>query len=348
MSAFLSYISSLFSSFKKITLSTCSFSFPATHFGESRIMNFHGNDIISVNQFDLVDIEKLFALAHRMRNIGTGKVQCRILKGCILANLFFEASTRSRMSFATAFMRLGGQVNSTTGMEFSSMIKGESLADTIRVIQSYCDILVMRHPELGAAQIAAEFSAVPVINAGDGPGEHPTQALLDLFTIFEERKIVDSVTVAMVGDLKYGRTAHSLAKLLTLYKGIKFVFIAPPELQMPDTLVQELQEKGCHITQTDELQTGIKEADVIYSTRMQIERMESPILDSDIYVIDRKKVEQACKKNVTILHPLPRNAEIATDVDTLPNAAYFRQSDNGVLVRMALFLLLLGKEDQLV
>lgn len=311
-------------------------------------MNFHGNDIISVNQFDLADVEKLFTLAHRMRNVGTGKVKCQILEGHILANLFFEASTRSRMSFATAFMRLGGQVNSTTGMEFSSMAKGESLADTIRVIQSYCDVLVMRHPELGAAQVAAEFSLVPVINAGDGPGEHPTQALLDLFTIFEERKIVDGTMVAMVGDLKYGRTAHSLAKLLTLYKGIKFIFIAPSEVQMPDTLIQELREKGCDVTQTDDLTAGISNADVIYSTRMQIERMDSQGATLKVYVIDRKKVEEDCKKDVIILHPLPRNAEIGTDVDVLPNAAYFRQSDNGVLIRMALFLLLLGKEDHLV
>ncbi len=314
-------------------------------------MNFHGSDIISVNQFDLADVKTLFTLAHRIRKIADGKVRCRLLDRAILGNLFFEASTRSRMSFATAFMRLGGQVNSTTGVAFSSMAKGETLADTIRVIQSYCEVLVIRHPQLGAAQEAAHFSSVPVINAGDGPGEHPTQALLDLFTIFEERQTIDEATVAMVGDLKFGRTAHSLAKLLTLYKGIKFVFIAPQQVQMPESLVQEIRGKGFNVVQTDDLCSGIGNADVIYSTRIQGERFENRAdfeAIKDVYVLDRKKIEEGCKKDVTIMHPLPRTTEIATDVDSLPNAAYFRQSANGVLVRMALFLLVLGREDKVV
>ncbi|MBP7075037.1 MAG: aspartate carbamoyltransferase [Rhabdochlamydiaceae bacterium] len=314
-------------------------------------MEFRGSDIISVNQFDLGDINTLFALAHRLRKIATGELKCKILDGFILGNLFFEASTRSRMSFASAFMRLGGQVNSTTGVAFSSMSKGETLADTISVIQSYCDILAIRHPQLGAAQEAARASKVPVINAGDGPGEHPTQALLDLFTIFEERKQIHNSTIAMVGDLKYGRTVHSLAKLLTLYQGIRYIFVAPSQVQMPDGLVEELKAKGYNVSQTDKLEEGIRDANVIYSTRIQEERFdrrEEYEAIKNVYVLDREMVLRTCNPDVTILHPLPRTTEIAVDVDALPNAAYFRQSANGLMIRMALFLLILGKEQELV
>jgi len=314
-------------------------------------MNFHGSDIISVNQFDLADVTTLFTLAHRMRGIAKGETKCKLLEGAILGNLFFEASTRSRMSFASAFMRLGGQVNSTTGFAFSSMDKGESLSDAITVIKDYCDALVIRHPQIGAAQEAARYADIPVINAGDGAGEHPTQALLDLFTIFEERKVVNGSTIAFVGDLKFGRTVHSLAKLLTLYQGVNYVCIAPPQVQMPDLLIQEIRSKGFDITLTDDLETGVRSADVVYSTRIQEERFEDKMefeTIKDLCVLNRKIVTEKCKKDVTIMHPLPRTSELSTDLDSMPNAAYFRQSANGVLVRMALFLLLLGRESQLV
>ncbi len=313
-------------------------------------MEFDRSSIISVNQFDRTDIERLFALAHRLREVARGHVLCKLLEGKILGNLFFEASTRSRMSFATAFMRLGGQVNSTTGVQFSSMAKGETLADTIGVIQSFCDCIVIRHADLGSAELAARRSRVPVINAGDGPGEHPTQALLDLFTIFEERQTIDGSTVAMVGDLKYGRTVHSLAKMLTLYQGVTIVCIAPEEVQMPEPLVAELRAKNCTVIQTRHLDDGIRHADVVYVTRIQEERFEPAQFAQirDVYVLDRAKVTTKCKPGVTIMHPLPRTTEIATDVDDLPNAAYFRQAENGVMVRMALFLLLFGLEKKLV
>ena len=183
-------------------------------------MNFEGNDILSVQQFDRADVERIFALARRLTDVAKKTTRCDLLSGHILGNLFYEPSTRTRMSFASAFMRLGGQVNSSTGMANSSLAKGETLADTITMIQSYCDVLVIRHPELGAAAEAAKYSQVPVINAGDGTGEHPTQALQDLFTILEERPSLKGLRVALVGDLKYGRCPHSLIRLLSLYEGV--------------------------------------------------------------------------------------------------------------------------------
>ena len=263
------------------------------------------------------------------------------LKNKILANLFFEASTRSRMSFASAFMMLGGQVNSTTGVTFSSISKGESLEDTIRVISDYCDVLVIRHPEIGAAKTAASVSKVPVINAGDGPGEHPTQALLDLYTIYKEKAQLNSLTVTMVGDLKYGRTVHSLAKLLALYENINFIFAAPDAIQIPQKILDYIQEKGGTFQVTSDFKGAIKDADIIYTTRIQKERFNSPEDAEKVegsYTINRALITEHCQSDVTIMHPLPRTTEIHPDVDTLPNAAYFRQAENGLYLRMGLFL----------
>lgn len=314
-------------------------------------MDFAHKSIVSVSQFDRAGIDCLFALAKRMRKIESRKVRCRVLDGYILGSLFFESSTRTRMSFDTAFMRLGGMVNSTVGFDFSSMAKGETLQDTIRVVNGYCDIIVIRHPAEGSAAIAASCALKPVINAGDGPGEHPTQALLDLFTIFEERKQVDEITIAMVGDLKHGRTVHSLAKLLTLYTNVHLVLIAPSEIQMPVELVAILRKAGCKVTQTAQLQQWLPKVDVIYMTRIQKERFaDSDVYDqiNGMYVLDRDSVEGYCKPDVTIMHPLPRLSELATDLDTFPGSAHFRQAENGTLVRMALFLLVLGKESKFV
>jgi aspartate carbamoyltransferase catalytic subunit len=315
-------------------------------------MNFYGADIVSVKQFDIDALETLFTLARRVKPIAKGEEKCKVLDGYILGNLFFEPSTRTRMSFASAFMRLGGQVNSTTGMSTSSMAKGETLADTITMIQSYCDLIVMRHSIVGAAQEAADFSNIPVINAGDGAGEHPTQALQDLFTILEERseKGIENSTIAMVGDLKFGRCPNSLASLLSLYSGIRFIFIAPPQLQMPDAFVENIRAKGFEVIQTEDLESGLKEADVIYWTRIQDERIENKeILDGvkDKFFLNREKFRLACKQDATILHPLPRIGELDVDLDSLPNAAYFRQAANSILVRMALLLLVLGKDKEL-
>lgn len=314
-------------------------------------MQFLNSDILSVSQFDRENISHLFVLAHRMRKIARREVRCQVLDGYILGSLFFEESTRTRMSSNAAFMRLGGQVNETVGVEFSSIAKGETLADTIRVAQLYCDILVIRHPQIGSAAEAARYSEKPVINAGDGIGEHPTQALLDLFTIFEERKAVDNTTVAMIGDLKHGRTVHSLARLLTLYQGIKFVFIALIKIQMPRELVDEICSKGFEVTETENFEEGIAAADVLYMTRIQEKRFEHKADFHEVnglYVLTQQKVERSCKPGVVVMHPLPRITEIHTDVDDLSSAAYFRQAENGVLVRMALYLLVLGKEEKFV
>jgi aspartate carbamoyltransferase catalytic subunit len=314
-------------------------------------MHFANQSIISIDQFCQEDIVQLFALAHRMRPIANREVRCQVLDGYILGSLFFEASTRTRLSFETAFMRLGGQLHSTTGVTFSSMAKGESLEDTMRVASSYCDIIAFRHPNKGSAHIASKYSQKPVINGGDGPGEHPTQALLDLFTIFEERGFVEDITITMIGDLKYGRTVHSLAKLLSLYKSIHIQLVAPNEVQMSTELVEYLTSRGCIITLHSDMTECLRKSDVIYMTRIQKERFESPNAYERVngtYVLNRSIIETHCKRDVTIMHPLPRLAELSTDLDELPNAAYFRQAENGTLIRMALYLLVLGKESKFV
>lgn len=312
-------------------------------------MEFENRSIVSVNQFDLAGLDTLFDLARRMKPVAARKARSKILDGYILGNLFFEPSTRTRMSFASAFMRLGGQVNSTTGTVNSSLAKGETLADTITMIQSYCDVIVMRHHQLGAARDAAAYSSVPVINAGDGSGEHPTQALQDLFTIIEERpgRGVNGVTIALVGDLKFGRCVPSLVILLCLHAGVRFLFVAPPELQIPDPILRSVRDQGFEAVQTSDLDSALKEADVVYWTRIQDERIDDRNVLAAVrgkYVLTRAKVESCCRKDVVILHPLPRIDELHTDVDSLPNAAYFRQAANSILIRMALLLLVLGKE----
>ena len=306
---------------------------------------FVNQDILSVRQFDVPMIDQLFALTDRVASLKASRKLSRGLEGYVLGNLFFEASTRSRMSFTSAFSYLGGRVNNTTGVTFSSMAKGESLEDTIRVIQSYCDVVVMRHPELGSAAIAAEVSDVPLINAGDGAGEHPTQALLDLYTIYQEKGRLDGLTVTMVGDLRFGRTVHSLARLLCLYKDVRFVFAAPDVVQMPESIVAEIRDLGFTVELTDDFDAAIAQADVIYSTRIQRERYSNPddyAAFDGVFVLNRDKIERICRPGVRILHPLPRTNEIAVDVDDLAQAAYFRQAENGLVVRMALFLLVLG------
>lgn len=303
--------------------------------------------ILSVKQFDTNFINDLFSLTEKMRQLKANHIPCRALEGYVLGNLFFEASTRSRMSFASAFLYLGGAVNSTTGVIFSSISKGESLLDTLNVIPMYCDVLVVRHPELGAVSKAAEFSNIPIINAGDGPGEHPTQALLDLYTVYKEKGRMENLTISMVGDLRFGRTVHSLTRLLCLYKHIKFIFAAPEVVQLPRSILEEVKSKGHTVEITDNYNEAISKADIIYSTRIQRERFEDPdeykAIDGK-YVLSKQKVESFCKPDVTIMHPLPRTNEIDPNLDTMPNAAYFRQAENGLYVRMALFLKVLGKE----
>lgn len=270
------------------------------------------------------------------------KGKSEMLAGKILAALFYEPSTRTRLSFESAMQRLGGNVITADGLQFSSMYKGETIEDTIMMAGGYSDIICMRHPEVGSADKAASVSPVPFINAGDGPGQHPTQALLDLYTVSQERGTIDGLHIAMVGDLKFGRTVHSLTQLLTLYKNIRFTFVAPDALKMPEKVTSLLQKNGINYDESSDLHDAL-DADVLYMTRIQKERFDDQSQYEklkDSYVLSAKQLKG---KKVTVMHPLPRVHEIATDVDALPNAAYFRQARNGVPVRMALIAQMLGE-----
>lgn len=316
-------------------------------------MNFLGSHIVSINQFDSQDVEKLFSVASQMEPYAQRQRRTKVLEGAILGNLFFEPSTRTRVSFGCAFNLLGGQVRETTGIKTSAIAKGESLYDTARVISGYSDIIAMRHPVAGSVDEFSKASRVPVINAGDGVAEHPSQALLDLFTIKKELGIkaeIDGLNIAMMGDLKYGRTVHSLCKLLKLYRNIQFTLISPKELKMPGTIVEDLRTAGHTVIETEDMESGLKDNDTVYLTRIQEERFENQD-EADIYR-GRFRLNQAiytdhCKPNTVIMHPLPRDSrsdanELDNDLNQHPNLAIFRQTDNGVLIRMALFALILG------
>ncbi len=263
------------------------------------------------------------------------------LKGKILAALFYEPSTRTRLSFETAMCRLGGDVISAEGIQFSSMYKGETIEDTMMIVGQYADIIAMRHPEAGSADRAASASPVPFINAGDGPGQHPTQAMLDLYTIKKECGKLDGIKIAMVGDLRYGRTVHSLSFLLGLYDKVHFTLISPKELTMPPKVTDFYKEHKITFTETDDIAAGL-DCDVLYMTRVQQERFTDPAEYERLKLKYILTADMLKGRKTTVMHPLPRVGEIATDVDALPNAAYFRQARNGVPVRMALLDMLLG------
>jgi aspartate carbamoyltransferase catalytic subunit len=320
-------------------------------------MNFLGSHILSISQFDIDDVTELFKVADEIEPYAQRLKHTRVLDGAILGNLFFEPSTRTRVSFGCAFNLLGGQVRETTDIKASAITKGESLYDTARVISGYSDIVVMRHPVAGSVEEFSKASRVPVINAGDGPAEHPSQALLDLYTIKKELNIegeFDDIRIAMVGDLKYGRTVHSLCKLLNLYKNITFTLISPAELKMPEEIVEQLREKGHTVIETEDMESGLVNNDTVYLTRIQEERFEDR-KEADIYR-GRFRLNQAiytshCKPNTVIMHPLPRDSraeanELDNDLNQHPNLAIFRQTDNGVLIRMALFVLTLGVQKE--
>ncbi len=320
-------------------------------------MFLQGKHVLSIEQFDLSHIRELFTTAEKLEDVAKGKVTTRLLNGAILANMFFEASTRTRMSFHSAFSRLGGDICDTTGFSFSSISKGESLADTARVISEYADVIVMRHPEKGAVASFAEHAKVPVINGGDGPGEHPTQALLDLYTIrreFQKKgKHVGGSTIAMTGDLKNGRTVHSLAKLLSLFDDMTFHFVSPNELPMPAYIIEMLQEAGHTVKIFTHPERGIQQADVVYCTRIQLERFpneEATNIDS-LFHIDKALIHGSAKAETIILHPLPRDTregafDLTTDLDDDPRLKIFTQAANGIPVRMALFVHCLGLENE--
>ena len=309
-----------------------------------RHSSFYGRDIVSVKQFSRDDLRYIFGVADEMRGIVRRVGATDLLKGHILANLFYEPSTRTSSSFISAMQRLGGAVIPIHGVQYSSVSKGESLPDTIRTLQCYADVIVLRHPEVGASEVAARYATKPVISAGDGIGEHPTQGLLDLYTIYTELGTIDGLHVAMVGDLKNGRTVHSLSRLLALYD-VRLTFVSPQVVSLPPDLREELIEGGVSLAETDTLEDVIGEADVVYVTRVQKERfadLREYEAVKDYYEITPSLMQRA-KERMALMHPLPRIGEIHYDVDDDPRAAYFRQMENGMYIRMALLAAVLGK-----
>ena len=318
---------------------------PHLPFGENKNAEWYGKDIISVKQFGRSDLEYIFGVAHEMRGMVESIGTFDLLKGKILANLFYEPSTRTSSSFTAAMERLGGSVIPINEVKYSSVTKGESLTDTVRTLECYADVIVLRHPEAGSAAIAAKAARKPVINAGDGTGEHPTQALLDTFTIMEELERLDNLNVTMLGDLKYGRTVHSLARLLSNFTNIKLNYVSPDILRMPKEVMEEVAARNIPQAEFDSLENVLPETDVLYVTRVQKERFEDPADYEKVkgaYVID-PSVMKAARQEMAVMHPLPRVGEISIDFDDDPRAAYFRQMEYGLYVRMALLAMVLGK-----
>lgn len=303
---------------------------------------FKKKHVLSMREFSREEIDSVLDLASFLEPYARGR-RSDMLAGKILALLFFEPSTRTRMSFETAMKRLGGAVINLGPAEGSSISKGESLADTVRVIGGYADALVIRHPKEGSARLASQFSPVPVLNAGDGAGHHPTQTLLDLYTIKKEQGHIDNLSVALVGDLKYGRTVHSLAYALSLY-GADITLVSPPSLRMPEAIRSDLFSKGTSVRETDDLSVIVNNVDVLYMTRIQRERFPDPQEYNKVarcYRLTPESLVEA-RKNLIIMHPLPRVDEISPAVDDTPHARYFQQSFYGVTVRMALLKMLIG------
>jgi len=305
------------------------------------VLEFKGHDIISLKDFSREEIDYVLKAARAMEPVA--KTGSDILRGKILATLFFEASTRTRLSFESAMHRLGGSAIGFAEAEITSVKKGENLADTMRVVESYADVIVVRHPLEGAARLAAEFADAPVINGGSGAEEHPTQALLDLYTIVKERGKIDGLNVALVGDLRYGRTVHSLAYALSLYD-VKLFFVSPDALRMRKEVLETIKEQ-IKATEKNSLEDVIEDVDVLYVTRIQKERFPDAAEYAKVrgsYKVDLKLLEKA-RKDMIVLHPLPRVDEIAPEVDGTAHAKYFQQVRNGVVTRMALLALILGK-----
>lgn len=311
--------------------------------------------LLSVDQFTREAAEDLFRIADMMQPIARRQKVSRVLEGAVLGNLFFEASTRTRVSFGAAFCRLGGSVCDTTGFTFSSMAKGESIYDTSRVLSGYVDAMVIRHPEQGSVAEFARATNIPVVNGGDGPGEHPSQALLDLYTILTEfsrlGKLLDGAHIAMVGDLKYGRTVHSLIKLMAAYRGIKFTLISPKGLEMPSYIIEQASRNDNVIVSTNSMSEGLRGADVIYATRVQKERFANEEQEgyTPDFQINRAMIDAHCGPDTIVMHPLPRDSrpdanDLSIDLNHDPRLAIFRQTDNGIPIRMAIFAVLLGVE----
>lgn len=304
-----------------------------------------GRSLLEPMDFTVEEMDEIFTLADRI--IEDPKKYAHACDGKLLATLFYEPSTRTRFSFEAAMLRLGGEVIGFSEPNSSSVAKGESIADTIRTVACYCDISVMRHPKEGAPKVAAWSTEMPVINAGDGGHMHPTQTLTDLLTIHREKGSFENLTVGLCGDLKFGRTVHSLIKALSRYKNVKFVLISPEELRIPEYVRKEILIKNnIPFKEVEKMQEVLPELDMLYMTRVQKERFfneEDYIRLKDSYILDAAKMELA-KENMMVLHPLPRVNEIAVEVDSDPRALYFKQAKYGMYVRMALIMSLLGVE----
>ena len=307
-------------------------------------MDFTGRDILSTEDLSREDILQILKVTARMEKLVRTKRVATLLADRLVAVIFLEPSTRTRLSFETAIQRLGAHPITVADPKSSSAAKGESLTDTARTVEGYVDCIVMRQPETGGAKRVADAVAIPVINGGDGSGQHPTQALLDLYTIQKEKGTLEGLTVAMVGDLKYGRTVHSLSYALAPFSP-KYVYCTPAELKMPEAITREVRARGIPVEETTDIHAALAQADIVYMTRVQRERFEDLAQYERMkssYILNRALVEQA-KPGLVVMHPLPRVDEIALDVDSLPGAAYFRQAHNGVYLRMALLAMVMGK-----
>jgi aspartate carbamoyltransferase catalytic subunit len=304
-----------------------------------------GKDILRTDVLSDEELKLILSTAARFESVLKAGGRLRNMEGRLLAALFFEPSTRTRLSFEAAMLRLGGDVISVTEPQTSSTAKGESLADSVRTIAGYADVIVIRHPKKGSAQEVADAVSVPVVNAGDGAGQHPTQALLDAYTIQKEKGSLEGLTVTLAGDLKNGRTVHSLVYLLARF-GARLLFVSPVGLEMPTEIITSLRTMAADITEHNDLAAAVCESDVLYVTRIQKERFTDPSeyerLKSS-YVVDMAMICRA-KPSLVIMHPLPRVDEIAPEVDAYDGAAYFRQAANGVPIRMALLALISGRE----
>jgi len=303
-------------------------------------VNLKGRDIISIPEIGKEEIMHILRVAEELKK----KPQPKLLDGLVMGSCFFEPSTRTRLSFETAMQKLGGRVIGFADPGVTSAKKGESLYDAMKIIGQYSDVIAMRHPVEGAARRAAEATDKPILNGGDGANQHPTQTLLDLFTILETQKKLSNLNIALVGDLKYGRTVHSLAQALTHFNATLY-FVAPDSLQMPDYICEELKEKKIKFTKHQKIEEVIKKVDILYMTRIQGERFADPMDYEKVknaFVLTSAMLE-GVKNNLRIMHPLPRVNEIATSVDSTKHAYYFEQAENGLYVRQALLALVLGK-----
>jgi len=303
--------------------------------------------VISMKPFSRQQIESILDLADSFEAEARGEKKSDLLAGKVLTALFYEPSTRTRLSFESAMVRLGGQVLSVAdAKKTSSVWKGETLEDTILTIANYCDVIAMRHPQKGAAEIAASVSSVPILNGGDDANEHPTQALLDLLTIRRERGTIDGLTVTLVGDHAHSRVTNSLLFGLANYD-VKVILVNPPSLAVSRETLKYVQDKGLSVEETSDLAAALTKTDVVYIFRIQKERFEDPEEYERVkggYQLDRAMLE-AAGREITVMHPMPRVDELSTDVDDMPGACYFRQSFNGVMLRMALLAWVLGKAD---